>query len=103
MIFSQKLKFCQKMHFYQNFEIFLKLILGLIISFGAVVCKLGNKNVFLHCNSVSYLVKFFQFSNFLYLQKLFPKTVFASCFGLITHIIKLFQTVQTQKARLKIC
>ena len=27
----------------------------------------------------------------------------ATCFGLITHIIKLFQTVQIQKARLKIC
>ena len=52
--------------------------------------------------SESFWVEFFRFSNFLYLQKMeififFPK------FGLITHIIKLFQTVQIQKDRLKIC
>ena len=91
-----------KMHFYQNFEILNYFFLGLIISFWALVCKLVFK-------SVPFLVVFSRFSNFLYLQKMgisshsFPKIVSANCFGLITHIIKLFQTVQIQKARLKIC
>ena len=65
--FSQKLQFCYNMHFYQNFEI-VKLSLGLIISFGALVCKFGNKNVFL--TLWHFLVEFFRLSDFQFLQKM---------------------------------
>ena len=66
------------------------------------MCKFGNKNVFLML--WHFLWIFFPFSNFQHLQKMgifnFPKIVSATIFGLIKHIIKLFQTVQIQKARL---
>ena len=49
---------------------------------------------------------FFDFPIFSIYRKwefsIFPKIVSATIFGLITHIIKLFQTVQIQKARFKI-
>ena len=68
------------------------------------MCKFGNKNVFLmlcHC-----LWKFFDFPIFSIYRKLefsiFPKIVSATIFGLITDIIKLFQTVQIQKGNFKI-
>ena len=68
------------------------------------MCKFGNKNVFLML--WHFFVEFFRFSNFQHLQKvgilIFPKIVSATIFGLIIHIIKLFQTVQIQKARFKI-
>ena len=48
-------------------------------------------------NAVAFFVEFFRFSNFQHLQKMgiliFPKIVSATIFGLIIHIIKLFQTV----------
>ena len=50
------------------FFVFVFFFFGLIISFGALVCKLGNKNVFL--TLCHFLVDFFRFSNFLYLQKM---------------------------------
>ena len=54
---------------------------------------------------MAFFVDFFRFSNFQHLQKMgiliFPKIVSATIFGLIIHIIKLFQTVQIQKARFK--
>ena len=68
--------------------------------------SIGKQKCFL--NSVSFLVHFFfNFQIFCIDSKwefsIFPKIVSATCFGLITHIIKLFPTVQIQKARLKIC
>ena len=68
------------------------------------MCKFGNKNVFLMlCH---FLWKFFDFPIFSIYRKLefsiFPKIVSATIFGLITDIIKLFQTVQIQKANFKI-
>ena len=36
--------------------------------FGALVCRFGNKKSVL--NTVAFLVEFFQFSNFQYLQKM---------------------------------
>ena len=78
------------------------MFLGLIISFGALVCKVGNKNVFLMV--WHFLWNFFDFSIFSIYRKwefsFFPKIFSATIFGLITHNIKLFQTVQIQKARL---
>ena len=69
------------------------------------MCKFGNKNVFLML--WYFFVDFFRFSNFQHLQKngisIFPKIVSATIFGIITHIITLFQTVQIQKANFKIC
>ena len=41
--FLSKMQFCQNMNFYPNFDI---LSIVSIICFGALVCKLGNKNVF---------------------------------------------------------
>ena len=46
----------------------LKLFLGLIVSFGALMCKFGNKNVFLML--WHFLWNFFRFSNFQHLQKM---------------------------------
>ena len=68
------------------------------------MCKFGNKNVFLMlCH---FLWKFFDFPIFSIYRKLefsiFPKIVSATIFGLITHIIKLFQAVQIQKANFEI-
>ena len=76
--FYQKLQCCQKMNFYQSFEIF-SLFLGLIISFGALVCKFGNKNVFLML--WHFLWNFFDFpifsiyrnGNFQFFLKSFPQ------------------------------
>ena len=83
---------------------FFKLFLGLIISFGTLVCKFGNKNVFLML--WHFLWNFFDFPIFSIYRKwefsIFPKIVSATIFGLITHIINLFQTVRFQKARLYI-
>ena len=68
------------------------------------MCKFENKNVFLMlCH---FLWIFFDFPIFSIYRKLefsiFPKIVSATIFGLITHIIKFFQTVQIQKANFKI-
>ena len=58
---------------------FLKLFLGLIISFGALVCKFGNKNVFLMLWHFLWNFFDFQFSafteneNFQFFLKLFPQ------------------------------
>ena len=97
--FLQNCNFVKKCIFTKIFR-FLELFLGLIISIGALVCKLGKKCVL---NSVSFLVEFFRLftenGNIQFLTKIDS----ATCFGLITHIIKLFQTAQIQKARLKIC
>ena len=69
------------------------------------MCKFGNKNVFLML--WHFLWNFFDFLIFSIYRKLefsiFPKIVSATIFGLITHIIKLFQTVQIQIANFKIC
>ena len=75
---------------------FLKLFLGLKISFGTLVCKLGNKNVLLTLFIFGGFFSNFQFSIFTENGNFhfFPKIVSATCFVLITHIIKLFQTVQ---------
>ena len=52
-------------------------------------------------NTVAFLVESFRFSNFQYSEKMrifnFSYNRFRNVFGLITHIIKLFQTVQIQK------
>ena len=67
------------------------------------MCKSGNKNVFLML--WQFLWNFFDFSIFSIYRKwefsMFSKIVSATIFGPITHIIKLFQTVQFQKARFK--
>ena len=67
--------------------------------------KFGNKNVFLML--WYFLWHFFDFPIFSIYRKLefsiFPKIVSATIFGLITHIIKLSQTVQIKKANFKIC
>ena len=69
------------------------------------MCKFGNKNVFLMLWHS--LWNFFDFPIFSIYRKLefsiFRKIVSATIFGLITHIIKLFQTLQIQKANFKIC
>ena len=70
------------------------------------MCKFGKKkNVFLML--WHFLWNFFDFPFFSIYRKLefsiFPQIVSATTFGLITHIIKLFQTVQIQKANFKIC
>ena len=69
------------------------------------MCKFGNKNVFLML--WHFLLNFFDFPIFSIYRKwefsIVPKIVSAAIFGLITHIIKLFQTVPIQKARFKIC
>ena len=69
------------------------------------MCKFGNKTVFLM--PWHFLWNFFDIPIFSIYRKLefsiFPKIVSATIFGLITHIIKLFQTVQIQKANFKIC
>ena len=66
--------------------------------------KFGNKSVFLI--PWHFLWNLFDFPIFSIYRKsdfsMFPKIVSATIFGLITHIIKLFQTVQIQKAMLKI-
>ena len=58
-------------------------------------------------DAVAFFVDFFDCPIFSIYRKLefsiFPKIVSATIFGLITHIIKLFQTVQIQKANFKIC
>ena len=58
-------------------------------------------------DAVAFLWNFFDFPIFSIYRKLefsiFPQIVSATTFGLITHIIKLFQTVQIQKANFKIC
>ena len=68
------------------------------------MCKFGSKNVFLML--WHFLWIFFLFFNFQHLQKMgiliFRKIVSATIFGLIIHIMKLFQTMQIQKARFKI-
>ena len=69
------------------------------------MCKFGNKNVFLMLWHFFWI--FFDFPIFSIYRKLefsiFPQIVSATTFGLIRHIIKLFQTVQIQKANFKIC
>ena len=69
------------------------------------MCKFGNKNVFLML--WHFLWNFFDYPIFSITEKwefsIFPKIVSATIFGLITHIIKLFQNVQIQKARFRIC
>ena len=69
------------------------------------MCKFGNKNVFLML--WHFLWNFFYFPNFSITEKwefsIFPKIVSATIFGLIIHIIKLFQNVQIQKTRFKMC
>ena len=69
------------------------------------MCKFGNKNLFLML--WHFLWNFFDFPIFSIYKKwefsVFPKIVSETIFVLITHIIKLFQTVQIQKARFKIC
>ena len=69
------------------------------------MCKFGNKNVFLML--WHFLWNFFDFPIFIIYRKLefliFAKIVSATIFGLNTHIIKLFQSVQIQKANFKIC
>ena len=68
------------------------------------MCKFGIKNVFLML--WHFLWNFFDFPIFSIYRKwefsMFPKIVSAMIFGLITHITKLFQTVQIQMARFKI-
>ena len=69
------------------------------------MCKFGNKNLFLML--WHFLWNFFDFPIFSIYRKwefsVFPKVVSETIFGLITRIIKLFQTVQIQKARFNIC
>ena len=69
------------------------------------MCKFGNKNVFLML--WHFLWNFFDFLIFSITEKwefsIFPKIVSATIFGLITHIIKLFQNVQIQKTRFNFC
>ena len=69
------------------------------------MCKFGNKNLFLML--WHFLWNFFDFPIFSIYKKwefsVFPKIVSETIFVLITHIIKLFQTVQIQKATFKIC
>ena len=69
------------------------------------MCTVGNKNVFLML--WYFLWNFFDFPIFSIYRKLefsvFSKIVSRTIFGLITQIIKLFQTVQIQKANFKIC
>ena len=66
------------------------------------MCKFRNKNVFLMLwHFLCGFFSIFQFSAFTENRK-FPKTVSATIFGLIIHIIKFFQTVQIQIARFKI-
>ena len=80
MIFSQKMLFCQKCIFTKLLR-FLKLFLGLIISFGALVCQLGSKNVFLTLCHFCGFFSIFQFSvitengNFHFFLKSFPQLV----------------------------
>ena len=61
------------------------------------MCKFGSKNVFLMLWHF-FCGIFFDFPIFIIYRKwefsIFPKIVSATIFGLITHIIKLFQTVQ---------
>ena len=66
------------------------------------MCKFGNKNVFLMLWHFCGFFSIFQFSAFTenVFFLIFPKIVSATSFCLITHIIKLFQAVQIQKARL---
>ena len=68
------------------------------------MCKFGNKNVFLML--WHFLWNFFDIPIFSIYRKwefsFFPTLVSTKFFGLITHIIKLFQTVQIQKSRFKI-
>ena len=91
------------MHFYPNFEIF-KIVSGLIICFGAFVSEFENKNVFITLWHFWWIFSSFQFSvftengNFQFFSKSFPQRL-----SLITHIIKLFQTVLIQTGLLKIC
>ena len=67
--------------------------------------KFGNNNVFLTLSYFSWNV--FDFPIFSIYRKwefsIFLKIVSATFVGIITHIIKLFQNVQTQKGRFKIC
>ena len=69
------------------------------------MCKFGNKNVFL--TLWHFWWNFFDFPNFSIYRKwdfsIFLKSFPQRFFGLITCIIKLFQTVQIQKCRFKIC
>ena len=69
------------------------------------MCKFGSKNVFVTRWHFWWI--FFDFPIFSIYRKrkfsVFLKIVSATFFGLITHIIKLFQTVQSQKARFEIC
>ena len=72
------------------------------------MCTFGNKYVFLMLRHFFFFLwNFFDFPIFSIYRKwefsIFPKIDSATIFGLITHIIKLFQTVQIQKARFKIC
>ena len=64
------------------------------------MCKFGNKNVFL--TLWHFWWNFFDFQVFSIYRKwefsIFPKIVSTTFFGLITHIIKLCQTVQIQKS-----
>ena len=72
------------------------------------MCKFGNKNVFLTLWHFWWIFFFFLcYSNFKYYRNcelsIFLKIVSATFLGLITHIIKLFQSVQIQKVRFRIC
>ena len=74
-----------KMHFYQNFEI-LNFFLGLIISFWALVCKLGSKNVFLSlCHFWWFFLDFPIFC--IYRKWEFPVTVFLKSFPQIVLVL----------------
>ena len=68
------------------------------------MCKFGSKNVFLTLLHFWWI--FFDFPIFSICRKwefsVFLKIVSETFFGLITHIIKLFQTVQIQNVRFKI-
>ena len=103
--FVSKIAILSKTAFFTKIFRFLKMFLGVIISFGALVCKFGNKNVFL--TLCHFLWIFFSISHLQYLQKMgifnFSLNRFCNVFDLIKNIIKLFQTVLIQTARLKIC
>ena len=69
------------------------------------MCKFGNKNVFLTLWHFWWIFSF-DFPISIYRKWEFSiliKIVAATFSGLITHIIKLFQTVQIQKGRFKNC
>ena len=65
------------------------------------MCKFGNKNVFL---TLVFLVEFFFEFPIFSINRKWGFSIFLKSFlGLITHIFKLFQTVQIPKGMFKIC